>query len=316
MAQPAPHQITDIGFDPLAFQWHPEVWLLVAFLVGAYVYCIRVIGPKAVQAGQPVVTRMNLVCFAAAMLVLWFASDWPVHDISEEYLYSVHMLQHMALSYFMPPLALLATPPWLARVLLGNGRVYKMVRWLTHPVVAAVLFNGMVMIVHIPTLVNASVSSSSPVLHYSLHVLVVTTALLMWMPVCGPVPEFRISIMGSMIYLFLQSVVPTIPAAWLTFADDVVYRSYDTPLRLWGVSAVEDQQMAGAAMKTGGGVFLWTIIIFLFFKRFAARHADNYDYRRGSTMPDAEIVGHDEQPLTTADVEREFASSTPRTDSA
>jgi putative membrane protein len=140
-----------------------------------------------------------------------------------------------------------------------------------------------------------------------MHVLLVSTSLLMWMPVCGPIPEFRISVMGSMIYLFLQSVVPTIPAAWLTFAEDVVYKSYDTPLRLWGISAVDDQQLAGAAMKVGGGLYLWTLIVFLFFKRFAARHADGYDYRRGRTMPDAEIVGHDEEPLTTADVEREFA---------
>ena len=50
MAQPPPHHITDLGFNPLAFQWHPEVWLLVAFLVGAYVYSIRVIGPRAVPA--------------------------------------------------------------------------------------------------------------------------------------------------------------------------------------------------------------------------------------------------------------------------
>ena len=314
MAQPVPHQVTDIGFDPLAFQWHPEVWLLVVFLVGAYVYTMRVIGPRAVGPGQQVVSRVNLVCFVGAMLVLWGASDWPIHDISEEYLYSVHMLQHMALSYFLPPLALLATPTWLARTVIGDGRVYRVMRGLTHPVVAAVLFNGTVMIVHIPMLVNESVQGGNAPLHYGMHVLLVSTSLLMWMPVCGPIPEFRISVMGSMIYLFLQSVVPTIPAAWLTFAEDVVYKSYDTPVRLWGISAVEDQQLAGAAMKVGGGFYLWTIIVFLFFKRFAARHADGYDYRRGRTMPDAEIVGHDEQPLTTADVEREFASSTPRTD--
>jgi putative membrane protein len=304
----------DLGYDPLAFQWHPEVWLLVGFLIGAYVYAIKVIGPRAVPAGQQIVSRANVICFAGAMLALWGASDWPVHDIAEEYLYSVHMVQHMALSYFIPPLALMATPPWLARVLLGQGRVYKVMKGLTHPVVAGVLFNGMVMVVHIPMLVNASVSTSSPVLHYSLHVLVVTTGLLMWMPVCGPIPEFRISVMGCMIYLFLMSVVPTIPAAWLTFAEGVVYTSYDTPVRLWGISAIDDQQLAGAAMKVGGGLFLWTIIVFLFFKRFAARHNDSYDYRRGSTMPDAEIVGHEEHRLTTADVEREFASTTPRTD--
>ena len=78
----------DLSVDPLAFQWHPEVWLLVAFLVGAYVYAVRVIGPKAVPVGAPVVSRMNMVAFPLAMLVLWIASDWPMHDISEEYLYS------------------------------------------------------------------------------------------------------------------------------------------------------------------------------------------------------------------------------------
>ena len=314
MAQPVPHRITDLGFNPLAFQWHPEVWLLVGFLVCAYVYSIRVIGPRAVAPGQQVASRANVICFVGAMLILWGVSDWPVHDIAEEYLYSVHMIQHMALSYFLPPLALMATPAWLARTMIGDGRVYRVMRRLTHPVVAAVLFNGTVMIVHIPLLVNASVDGGgSGWLHYGMHVLLVTTALLMWMPVCGPIPEFRISVMGSMIYLFLQSVVPTIPAAWLTFADGVVYKAYDRPVRLWGISAVEDQQFAGAAMKVGGGIYLWAIIVFLFFKRFAVRHGDGYDYRRGRTMPDAEIVGHDEEPLTTADVEREFASTAPRT---
>ena len=49
--------------------------------------------------------------------MLWAASDWPMHDIGEQYLYSAHMLQHMMLSYFLPPLVLLATPEWLLRVL-------------------------------------------------------------------------------------------------------------------------------------------------------------------------------------------------------
>ena len=55
------------------------------------------------------------------MALLWAASDWPIHDLGEQYLYSAHMLQHMMLSYFLPPLALLATPEWLLRVLVGDG---------------------------------------------------------------------------------------------------------------------------------------------------------------------------------------------------
>ena len=75
-----------------------------------------------------------------------------------------------------------------------------------------------------------------------------------------------------------------------------------------------DQQLAGAVMKTGGSVFLWSIVIHLFFKRFAARFDESHNYRRGGTMPDAEIVGRDEVPLTTADVDRAFAQSAPPRD--
>ncbi len=293
----------------LPFTWHPEVWVLVAFLTSAYIYMVRVIGPKAVGPGRPAVSRANLISFVAAMLTLWIASDWPVHDIAEDYLYSMHMVQHMALTYFLPPLALMATPTWLARVLLGEGRLYRTVKFLAHPVAAGVIFNGAIMILHIPLLVNESVENGP--LHYLLHVLVVTAALLMWTPVCGPVPEFRIGVGGTMIYLFLQSVVPTVPAAWLTFAEGVVYQAYDRPDRLWGIGVISDQQLAGAVMKTAGGLFLWGIVIYLFFTKFASKFGDEHDYKRKGRMPPSEITGHDEFPLTTADVEREFARTAP-----
>src|SRR4051794_16575281 len=96
--------------DPWRFQPHPEVWLLVAFLVGAYIYTVRVIGPQALPAGSPPVTGRQITCFVGAIALLWIGADWPVHDIGEQYLYSVHMFQHMIFSYFVPPLALMATP--------------------------------------------------------------------------------------------------------------------------------------------------------------------------------------------------------------
>jgi putative membrane protein len=290
----------------IEFKWHPEVWLLVGFLTVAYVYMVRVIGPKAVAAGSPVVTTRHWVSFTGAMVLLWVASDWPMHDIAEQYLYSAHMLQHMILSYFVPPLALLATPTWLMRLLIGDGRLYAIVKWFARPVTAAVIFNASVMIIHIPGLVNASLANGA--LHYLLHVMVVTTSLLMWMPVLGPLPELRMGPLASSIYLFLQSVVPTIPAGWLVFAEGVVYAPYgDQPIRLWGISATTDQQLAGAVMKVAGGLYLWSIVVYFFFKRFASAYKYEHDYTRGSHMPHAEIVGHDEMPLTTADVDREFA---------
>ncbi len=204
----------------------------------------------------------------------------------------------------------MATPEWLLRVLVGNGRFYRVVVFFTRPVVAAVLFNAIVIVTHIPGVVAASVGSGP--LHYSLHFAVVIFSLLMWMPVVGPFPELQISPIGKCIYLFIQSLVPTIPAAWLTFADGAVYKTYDQPIRVWGLSVVFDQQLAGAIMKTGGGIFLWAVIIYIFFKKFASGFEYGNTYRRPRPMiPDAELTGDsvvdEETPLTTADVEREFA---------
>jgi putative membrane protein len=301
------------SLDPWRFQLHFEVWILVAFLTGAYIYMVRVIGPKAVPAGQPAVSRRNIGCFVGAMAMLWVASDWPMHDISEEYLYSAHMLQHMMLTYFLPPLVLMATPEWLLRVLVGSGRFYRVVRWFSQPVVAAVLFNAIIIITHIPGVVAASVQSGP--LHYTLHLAVVIFSLLMWMPVVGPFPELQMKPLGKCVYLFIQSLVPTIPAAWLTFAEGAVYKSYDQPVRVWGMSVVVDQQLAGAIMKSGGGIFLWFVIIYIFFKKFASGFDYGNTYKRGRPMPDSELTGVDasdsEAPLTTADMERAFARSVP-----
>jgi putative membrane protein len=282
--------------DPWRFQAHIEVWLLVVALVAAWLYAVRVIGPRVVPAGTPILTRTQKVSFVGAMVLLWLSSDWPVHDIAEEYLYFVHMLQHMSLTYFMPPLALAATPTWLMRVIVGEGRVYATVKFLAKPVVAGLLFNVGIMISHIPGVVNASVSN--PTLHYAVHVFLVTASLLMWMCVCGPLPELRMGPFPTMIYLFLNSVVATVPAGWLTFAEGVVYRLYDGPVRVWGVSVTEDQQIAGAIMKAGGALYLWSIIVVLFIKQIAKPYGTQQDYRVEPT-------------LTFDDVTQAFQQSTP-----
>jgi putative membrane protein len=292
--------------DIWRFQPHLEVWLLVAALALGYAYAIKVIGPRVVRPGQAVVRRRQVGCFVAGLAILWAASDWPMHDISEEYLYSAHMLQHMMLSYFMPPLMLLATPTWLARLIVGQGRVWRAFRWLAKPVVAGVIFNAFVMISHVPGVVNHAVAGGNGLLHYGLHTVLVLSALLMWTPVCGPFPELRMGPGGTMIYLFAMSVIPTVPAGWLTFADGVVYKAYDHGPRLWGISVTTDQQLAGAIMKVGGSVFLWVIITVVFFKRFMGGWEEQNTYRRSRRIPDAEVTGHDDEPLTYEDVTKVF----------
>jgi putative membrane protein len=256
--------------DPWRWQPHPEVWLLVGGIFSLGYYATRVIGPKFVPAGEPVVTTRQKSWFFLALGLLWAAGDWPLHDIGEQYLYSAHMVQHLLISFVVAPLFLLATPEWLARlVILDDGFVSTWIRRLARPVPAAVLFNGLTIFLHWQGAVNRSVESAP--FHYSMHVLLFSTALLMWMPVAGPLPELRLSLPGQMIYLFLQSVIPTIPGGWLTFAENPVYKIYDRPYHLWGIDAIADQQAAGAFMKIIGGFYLWILITVLFF-RWASRH--------------------------------------------
>ena len=55
--------------------------------------------------------------------------------------------------------------------------------------------------------------------HFTVHLVMVTAGFIMWIPVCGPWPEYRLSMPGQMVYLFLMSVFPTLPAAWLANSD-------------------------------------------------------------------------------------------------
>ena len=282
--------------DAWRFQFHPEVWLLVAAVVGLGFYVARVVAPVAVGAGAAAVTKRQRLCFVAGVALLWVSADWPMHDIAEEYLYSVHMLQHLLISFVVPPLLLMAVPEWLARLILSDGsRAAKLIRWLTRPLVAGLVFNALQGLMHWNTLVELSVRSGP--FHYSMHLLMFASALAMWTPVVGPLRELQISEPLKLVYLFAMSIVPTVPAAWLTFAEGSVYPIYDHAQRLWGISVTADQQAAGAVMKVLGGVYLWTLIAIRFFRYSAAqRQADAQERRRQFAA----------ETLTTADVEAEF----------
>jgi putative membrane protein len=269
--------------SPDYFRWvpHPEVWLLIGGLTALYVYAIRVIGPKAVPAGQPAATTAQKRWFVFGIVLLWLAADWPVHDIGEQYLYLVHMSQHLVLTLVVPPVMLLATPEWLARLVVGQGRVERIVKRMARPVPAALVFNALVLLTHWQLVVNTA--STNGLFHYAVHAAVVTAAIFFWIPVCGPFPELRISPPAQMLYLFITSIIPTVPGAWLTFADGAVYSAYDIPNRLWGISVTSDQQVAGVLMKLVGGTYLWVLITVIFFRWAMREHLDG---RRPTPAPD------------------------------
>ena len=291
--------------NPWQYQPHPEVWVLVLGIVGLGFYATRVIGPKVVTEGSldsdgnplEIATVRQRRFFAGAVVTLAIAADWPMHDIAERYLYSVHMFQHLLITFFIPILFLKATPEWLARLILGGGDQGRtLVGKLAKPVAAGVTFNFLAALTHWNGIVQLSFDSGP--FHYGIHLLMFSSALLMWLPVHGPLPELRLKVPAQVIYLFLMSIIPTIPAGWLTFADNPVYPAYDTVDRLWNISAVNDQQMAGFIMKVLGGFFLWVMIGIKFFGYAAKERASDIEKR---------VV----RPLTYDEVTNEFNRSEP-----
>jgi len=256
------------GPNPWEFQAHPEVWFLVGSVFALGVFVNRVIAPKvpASQLGDgPAITRRQKAWFLAGVAVLWVASDWPMHDIAEEHLYALHMFQHFLLTMVVPPMFWLATPAWLARLVIAPGaRGWRWMVRLANPIVATVIFSAMTVATHWGVVVNTSIEIGA--VHYIVHLLVVTAALIMWIPVVGPWAELRLTPVAQCIYLFVQSIIPTVPGAWLTLANDVVYTAYNRDYDVWGISAVIDQQIAGLFMKVGGGSFLWLLIAIIFFR--------------------------------------------------
>lgn len=253
---------------------HPDVWLLIGVLAVGYTVLIRRVGPTKVHAVERAVSRRQIATFVAGLVTLWIAGDWPVHDVSEQRLYSVHMVQHMLLTLVAPPLLMAGTPSWMWRVILGN-RGIRIARQVTRPFFALVIFNLVLVLSHIPQLVTLSVRSEP--FHFAVHAVVFTSALIMWSPVLNPLIELpTLSYPKRMLYLFLQSLVPTVPASFLTFGHSVIYHVYEDMPRM-GVSALTDQLMAGLVMKLVGGFLLWGFIAWYFFKWFSLEEREKVD---------------------------------------
>lgn len=250
---------------PIAFTAHPETWLVVIAVLGGYVYALSAWGPTHAP-GRPPATTGQRLCFLLGVGALWLGGDYPVHDLAERWLYSVHMLQHLGFQLIAPPLLLLGTPGWLLRKLLSPPWLHAAVRRMTRPLPALLLMNAYIAISHIPAFVNLTVHNG--LVHFVAHVALVGFALIMWWPVVSPLPELpHLSYPGRMAYLFGHSVLPTVPASFLTFANRPLYEAYVDFPRIWAwLDPVQDQQIAGLLMKIGGGLLLWAVIALLFFR--------------------------------------------------
>src|SRR5216117_3568868 len=93
--------------------------------------------------------RRHVASFAGALLVLFVALNGPLHNLSDTYLFSAHMGQHLLLTLVFPPLLLYGTPAHVVRPLLRPRWVMTLGRVLTRPLAAALVFTGPIVISHL-----------------------------------------------------------------------------------------------------------------------------------------------------------------------
>jgi putative membrane protein len=216
------------------------------------------------------------VRFLGGVATLLVGAGWPIHDLAESYLYSMHMVQHMLFTFLAAPLLLTGMPAWMWRALLRPRPVRAAWRLLTRPLVALIVANGVLLFTHWPEVVTTSVGSE--LAHFSLHTLLLGSAIVMWWPVVSPLPEMPpLSRPGQLIYLFFQSLAPTIPASFLTFGTEPLYPVYAAFPRIWGIDPLTDQLIAGLVMKLIGGAILWTVIAVVFFHWGREESSEGWD---------------------------------------
>ncbi len=249
-----------------AFHVELDALALVLVLLGMYFTTASQL--RQTGRAYPLPAR-QVWCWVAGCATILVGSSWPIHDLSERYLFAVHMVQHMLYVFVAAPLLLMGLPDWLADALIGHGRWRKVVAFLTRPLVAFLVFNVGQAITHVPEVTQVIITNHP--LHFLVHLYIVASALLLWWPVLSPLPDLpRLSYPLQMLFLMLQSVIPTVIYAPLTYAEDVVYPFYGQVPHIWGLNAVMDQQMAGLLMKIGGGFIVWGWIGVVFM-RWVAR---------------------------------------------
>jgi putative membrane protein len=229
------------------------------------------LGGLYVCLGGLAAPRRQVVSFAAALLVLGLALNGPLHNLSDFYLFSAHMAQHLVLTLVFPPLFLYGIPSWVLRALFQASPrwVFGIAARATRPFIAAVIFSAPITLWHFPQFYEAALRHHP--LHIVQHLVFIASAVLMWWPILSPVPELpRAGYLTQLLYLFLLGLPMSLAGALITLSTRVLYPFYLTAPRVWGLSPIADQQLGGLLMWVVGTLALWATATVVWF-RWSAR---------------------------------------------
>lgn len=246
-----------------AWSLEPSIWLGMALLVAAY-FAAGSVWRVPFKHAAPV-SRSQRVWFLLGAFIMWFALVSPMDEISDHYLFSMHMVQHILLTLVAPPLMLVGTPGWMLEPLVRFKPLRRVLRVLTMPVLAFAIFNLDFAVWHVPMFYEATLETQT--VHIVEHLLFIGTGFLNWWAILSPLPELpRLPYPAQILYLFLDAVPSTVLGAIFIFGTVVLYPIYAAAPRLFGISALDDQLFAGLIMAMPGAMIYLAALSVVFFQ--------------------------------------------------
>lgn len=228
----------------LPLVWSLEPLPLSGLLTLCLLYALAV-GPLRgrLEPGAPFPVGRALG-FGCGLLVLAFVLVSPLHVLAESYLLSAHMLQLALLVYLAPPLLIAGTPPWLLRQGL-SGRVQPLLRGLTRPALAFVLFQLAFITWHLPPMFRLILAHD--LLHGLAYLALFAAALVMWWPLLSPLPDLPPAPPGVRALYALALILAHLPVMAFVGAGEP-YPWYAQATRSLGLSPEADKELAGMLM--------------------------------------------------------------------
>ena len=239
----------------------PAVLAPLALIVVIYVRRFREARRESGGRGG---TWLHALAFAGCMLALLAALVTPIDGLGEDYLFSVHMFQHVLLGDIAPLLLLLS----LSRVILRpvTRRLMGVERALgpfASPITAIVIWLGTMYLWHLPALYDAAIQH--PLVHALEHLSFFAAGIALWWPLVQPVP-MRHGLTGLQPLAYIAGAKGGLAALGLVLAwsSTAFYPFYEDAPRIWGLTAVEDQNVAGVIMMVEQSLTLVTVLVWVF----------------------------------------------------
>lgn len=275
-----------MAFDLLK-QWNldPSIVGGIGALALAYVVWLR----RMASPSARLVSRWQVASYYGGLLILTLALASPLDVLSDYYLFTAHMFQHVLLLFVVPPMMIWGLPEsLLARVcdVVPEGSI---VRKLAAPLPSLMFYVAFMWTWHLPTLYEAALGNE--VIHVGEHVCFLGSATLFWWPIVRPDQSFApIPALARIAMLFGAAISSTGLAALLTFAGTVLYPTYalgppySAVRDALGMTSLVDQQVGGLLMWIGGGFWYLSAVAIIFFRWFEGSSEEETTIRDPATI--------------------------------